>query len=208
MTRNGKIARLPRGIRDEVNRRLDDGEQGIKIVEWLNSLPEVKEVMDACFSGNPISEVNLTKWKQGGFLEWKTHQETVAGLAKLKADGEELADVAASVADDLEALVLARYAATVHGATGEISAATESLLKCMSKSLRDLVRYRRCRQGAERTEIQRETLDLKRQKTEEGQRKKFMELARNPKIQEKLTPKMTPEEKAAAISKILFPNGL
>ena len=35
MTRNGKIARLPREIRDELNRRLDDGGQGKDLVEWL-----------------------------------------------------------------------------------------------------------------------------------------------------------------------------
>lgn len=44
MTRNGKIARLPREIREELNRRLDDGEQGVRLVEWLNGLPEVKRI--------------------------------------------------------------------------------------------------------------------------------------------------------------------
>jgi hypothetical protein len=37
MTRNGKIVRLPRSIREELNRRLDNGEQGKALVEWLNS---------------------------------------------------------------------------------------------------------------------------------------------------------------------------
>ena len=41
MTRNGKIARLPRALRDELNRRLDDGEPGNRLVEWLNAQPEV-----------------------------------------------------------------------------------------------------------------------------------------------------------------------
>jgi hypothetical protein len=38
MTRTGKIARLPRELRDELNRRLREGEPGIRLVEWLNSL--------------------------------------------------------------------------------------------------------------------------------------------------------------------------
>jgi hypothetical protein len=36
VTRNGKIARLPRAMRDGLNRRLRDGEEGKKLVAWLN----------------------------------------------------------------------------------------------------------------------------------------------------------------------------
>ncbi len=42
MTGNGNIARLPRAIRDELNRRVDDGQTGKEILPWLNGLPEVK----------------------------------------------------------------------------------------------------------------------------------------------------------------------
>jgi hypothetical protein len=43
MTRNGKIARLPAAIREELNQRLLEGEQGKPLVAWLNGLPKVKE---------------------------------------------------------------------------------------------------------------------------------------------------------------------
>jgi hypothetical protein len=76
MARTGKIARLPRNIRDQLNHRLDDGESGVRLVEWLNGLPEVQAVLDQDFEGRPISEQNLTEWKQGGFLIWARHQET------------------------------------------------------------------------------------------------------------------------------------
>jgi hypothetical protein len=42
MTRKGKIARLPRHVRDELNHRLDDGESSTHLVIWLNSLEEVQ----------------------------------------------------------------------------------------------------------------------------------------------------------------------
>ena len=45
-TRNGKIARLPRGVRQELNRRLHEGEQGKRLVAWLNALPEVQPELD------------------------------------------------------------------------------------------------------------------------------------------------------------------
>ena len=34
LTRNGKIARLPLAVRQELNRRLDEGKQGKKLVAW------------------------------------------------------------------------------------------------------------------------------------------------------------------------------
>jgi len=35
--RNGKIARIPLEIREQLNCRLADGEPGNRLVEWLNS---------------------------------------------------------------------------------------------------------------------------------------------------------------------------
>jgi len=75
-TRNGKIARLPREIRDELNRRLDDGELGTSLVAWLNSLPEAQSVLSAHFSGHPVNEQNLSDWKYGGFQDWLRLEDT------------------------------------------------------------------------------------------------------------------------------------
>jgi hypothetical protein len=36
---------LPRDIREQLNRRLDDGEPGVQLATWLNSLPEVQAVL-------------------------------------------------------------------------------------------------------------------------------------------------------------------
>ncbi len=59
MTRTGKIARLPREIRDQLNQRLLDGQSGQKLLVWLNRLPEVKQVLAAEFDGTPINAPNL-----------------------------------------------------------------------------------------------------------------------------------------------------
>ncbi len=45
MSRTGKIARLPRQLRDQLNRRLDDGEPGAELVAWLNSQPTVQTLL-------------------------------------------------------------------------------------------------------------------------------------------------------------------
>jgi hypothetical protein len=49
MTRNGKIARLPQPSREQINRRLENGEEGKQIAEWLNTLPEVRSLTAAEF---------------------------------------------------------------------------------------------------------------------------------------------------------------
>ena len=53
MTRKGKIARLPRHIRDHLNSRLEDGEEGTGLVAWLNRVPEVNLVRKEAFDGRP-----------------------------------------------------------------------------------------------------------------------------------------------------------
>ncbi len=69
-TRNGKIARLPKQVRHDLNGRLEDGEPGKQLVEWLNGLPEVQGVLQLRFGGRPISEQNLSERKQGSYQEW------------------------------------------------------------------------------------------------------------------------------------------
>ena len=71
MTRNGKIARLPDALRQELNQRLLDGEQGKHLVEWLNGLPKVQAILQKSFEGRPITEDNLSEWKNGGYLSWE-----------------------------------------------------------------------------------------------------------------------------------------
>jgi hypothetical protein len=85
MARIGKIARLPKAVRAQLNTRLQDGAEGKQIVHWLNSLPEVKDVLAEKFEGRPINEQNLTNWRQGGYEDWLAHQEILALAAKLAA---------------------------------------------------------------------------------------------------------------------------
>jgi hypothetical protein len=60
----GKIARLPKDIREEFNRRLDNGEPGSVILSWVNGLPAAKTILDKHFGGVPISDANLSQWRQ------------------------------------------------------------------------------------------------------------------------------------------------
>jgi len=124
-TRNGKIARLPpslqgkvlvagkeRGeleIREQLNARLDDGEPGNRLVEWLNSNPDVMKVMAEQFEGRPITENNLSEWRAGGYEEWLTLD---AFLDETRVLSENAGDVAATgiSSDHLHIVLLAHHA--------------------------------------------------------------------------------------------------
>jgi hypothetical protein len=94
MTRLGKIARLPREIRDELNVRLQNGEVGKLLVEWLNGLPAAQAVLKARFDGRAISEQNLSEWKAGGYEDWVRHQENCAFASMLTEMSGDLEEVA------------------------------------------------------------------------------------------------------------------
>ena len=77
-TRTGKIARLPKPIREQLNARLENGEPGTSLVTWLNQLPEVQKIITDQFAGLPIRPQNLSEWRQGGYLDWIRHQLLIA----------------------------------------------------------------------------------------------------------------------------------
>jgi hypothetical protein len=66
----GKVSRLPLAIRRELNTRLHAGERGLALVDWLNSLPAVKEVLSAEFAGRPISPQNLSEYRNRAYAAW------------------------------------------------------------------------------------------------------------------------------------------
>ena len=68
--RIGKIARLPKPVRDELNHRLENGADGPELLAWLNALPEVQKVLVERFSGRPLTKHNLSDWRRGGYADW------------------------------------------------------------------------------------------------------------------------------------------
>ena len=92
MIRNGKIARLPRPIRDQLNRRLEEAEPGHALVQWLNAQAPVQRVLERDFSGRPITEQNLSEWRQGGFVEWQQHQESCEWVRVMAGNADHLAE--------------------------------------------------------------------------------------------------------------------
>ena len=81
MTRNGKIARLPRTVREELNRRMQEVDPGLRLVARLNGLPDTQRVLANGFGGRPVSKQYLAEWKAGGYRE-ELFPKTKGGISK------------------------------------------------------------------------------------------------------------------------------
>lgn len=86
----GKIAQLPKDIREELNCRLDDGQPASETLPWLNGLPAVKKILEKHFGGRPINERNLSLWRHNGYERWLKKQESLAEFKELAEDAEDL----------------------------------------------------------------------------------------------------------------------
>lgn len=153
-TRNGKIARLPQRIREQLNLRLQDGEQGRKLVAWLNSVPEVRAVVTADFSGRPVREQNLSEWKCGGYRDWLALQEARELTARLDEETADLEDNAPSqpLTEKLSHWLAVRYAV----ATRDVMAAEgPERWRALREMCGDIVELRKGDHSARRLELER-----------------------------------------------------
>jgi hypothetical protein len=166
MARIGKIGRLPRAVRIQLNYRLQDGQEGKQIVQWLNTLPQVKEVVAERFNGRPVSEQNLSDWRQGGYEEWLAYQDLVAQAGELAANrrGLEAAAPGQSPADLLAAAVSFRYGAILAGQGLELDEKSLVQLRALGHVCQAVVKLRRSDQDAARAKIETERWDLERHK--------------------------------------------
>jgi hypothetical protein len=164
MTRKGKIARLPQPIREQINRRLQNGDKNTKITEWLNTLLEVNAVLAAEFESDPINETNLSNWKLGGYRDWEAQQEALAAVRQFGANAAELTQATGGqLADQLALCLTARIAVELQRASSGGDDAAGQLLR-LRQLCGDLVALRKGDQNAQWLRIEREKLDLELRK--------------------------------------------
>ncbi len=204
MTRNGKIARLTREIRDSLNRRLQDGEPGVRLVAWLNGLPDTQRVLATDFGGRNISEQNLSEWKAGGYRDWLARQETLAQARELAADAKELtAATDGKLTDHLATVLAARYAAALSSWDGEVTEEFRRKLRLLRSLCQDIVELRRGDHSGARLNLEQERLTREREKTEEEVVEHFKRWAKNPEVRDWLLKDwISPEERERRIREI------
>ena len=160
--RNGKIARIPRLVREQLNRRLQDGETGQALAKWLNGLPEVQAILAAEFAGKAIREQNLSEWKQGGYQEWLAQQAALEVTRQLADDVSVLRQAGEEpLADILAQFLTAQYVVAVNAALRRSEDATLDL-KLLRGVCGQVVSLRRGDHYAERLRLERQRLDLDR----------------------------------------------
>src|SRR5579859_8164212 len=79
----GKISRLPAEIREQLNIRLDNGEVATTILEWLNALPEVRDILNREFNGDPIDAGNLSEYRKRAFRKWQVQRAALRFSSQL-----------------------------------------------------------------------------------------------------------------------------
>lgn len=188
-TRTGKIARLPHALREEVNRRLLDGETSRTLLKWLNARPDAAAVWERDFEGVPASAQNLSEWKLGGWKEWRERKDRVENLKTLSSFAHELTNAGGSLADGaasilsgqiLEALEQAGNLAVTGGSDDAERDPNDGLAK-MAQAVASLQKATTARGKLEldkkRVLQKDEQLALDRQKFERQTVEKFMAFA-------------------------------
>src|SRR5215469_12158743 len=110
MTRNGKIARLPHKIREEVNQRLRDNVPGGVICKWLNGLPAAKAVCKEFAqrrgsAQSPITRSQVSEWRRGGFQDWLREQQMLEETRELRKWCGKLAENGCDLSEGAAALL-------------------------------------------------------------------------------------------------------
>jgi hypothetical protein len=165
-TRNGKIARLPFDIREEINHRLLDNEPAKNIVTWLNTDSTARVCLERLFEGRPITEQNISEWRQGGYEEWLAERsclESVQGLSE-KAARVALTDINA---EHLLMIITATYAELLHKWDKTPEIAFNRKLIVLQNLATTALAMRRSEQRDTRLRLDRERLEILRQRLRE-----------------------------------------
>jgi len=135
-TRKGKIATLPAKIRDEINRRLHEGEGARQILPWLNADKDVLRVLDERWGEEPVTPQNLSEWRRGGYRDWLGRNEKVSALKVLSDYSLQLAQAAGgSISEGAAAIAGGKILALLENAAEEEGPTNGILLSELIDSL-------------------------------------------------------------------------
>jgi len=162
----GKVARLPVAIRQELNWRLFNGEEGRQLVAWLNGLPEVQTMLAAHFQGQPIGEMNLSRWKHGGYMAWCEQQVALMSVATVFEHSNDLQQAVKNGLTDRMRMVLAARLAREVQIMDSMSEGDDKTKACR-EIIGTLSLLKRGEVQDERLRLEREKLAFRRQAREE-----------------------------------------
>lgn len=172
MSYKGKIGSFPADIRDEINRRLLDGESATQILPWLNQEPRVLEILDERWAEQPVSPQNLSEWRQGGYQDFLRRRERSSHLKTLTEWAVKLSEdvpverltgaaqriMAGHILEMIEGLESTEAIALME-ALGDVTAATERSRKNDIAAEKLEIARERLRQSDEQRALEREKFE-------------------------------------------------
>ena len=219
MARTGKIARLPLAVREELNARLRDNENGQTLLAWLNALPICQERISdpkSGWNGQPINDANLSMWRSGGFEDWLKDEDRIHKIEKLselslrvvKAAGGNLSEgLMAIAAGKLQEALEAGCEVEFDEATGKETISGVSVDKLTTA----LAKIRGMELEAQKLEVKKveveqkgQALDLETKKFNHLRVKAFIDWSQDEKAKEIATSDMATDTKLEALGKHLF----
>jgi hypothetical protein len=196
--RTGKIARLPAGLRDQLNSRLLDGEPVDELLAWLNALPETQAVLSRLFGGHPVNKQNVSEWRRGGFQDWLVQQQAAHVFNRLSEDAAAIGPIAVvNFAEQLAIGLASRLAIMIDRfdpRTGDLEAQS----RLAHQLFRDLATLRNAAYKRERLALQKESLALRRAESERrAEREKIKDLRLQRAEEERIARRSSPAARSA-----------
>jgi hypothetical protein len=166
MSRNGKIAHLSSVLRDELNQRLDNGEESTTLLPWLHALPEVQKSLKTHFDSAPITKQNLSEWHLGGFREWQIRHELISQAYQLSESADEMEEAVEThlLAGQLAAVLAARYAALLNSWDGEVEAQFVEKVRLLRALTHDIALLQKTMHQASRQKREHEQAEEDKEK--------------------------------------------
>jgi hypothetical protein len=154
--------------RDELGRRIEDGEPGADIVQWLNGIPAVQEILQEQFGGRAITEKNLSDWRNSGHAEWLRQEQALEVAARLTERSDGLAETAGGKSlSDRFACVLAAELASLAMELLEKETDLEKRWERLCQVHQQLSRLRHDDHRAEQMALKREQWEHERESEQE-----------------------------------------
>lgn len=216
MARQGKFARLPHALREQVNLRLHDGKSSGEILAWLNQHPEAIRVWDAHFEGAPATPQNLSEWRLGGYKEWEGRRQETENLKTLSQFASELACAGGSLADGAAAIASGQILVALENAgnimiTGGSDDAEKDPLEGLAKIAGAVASLQKATTARGKLDLDRKRVDQKDRQLALDQAKferqtieKFMQFAQRPEAQAILNSSAKKTAKMEDLRKLMF----
>jgi hypothetical protein len=187
-----------------LNRRLDDGEAEDPLAAWLNEFPEVREMLAAEFDGQPISQSNMSHWKQGGFEDWKAQQQALTRVDRIMEDADEIEGAKPALLGNRLAVWLMSRLILAAGALGKEEGSEKDwkVLRELSQTVADL---RKGDRGTGWLRLEEKRLEIELEDRQRKPEEEFWKWVEKPEIREAICRGFkTHEERLAMVQKAMF----